>query len=391
MDDGTSQPRTCDVCGKPLRNTNISGVCQSTPECRKERNRRDPRKAPGPKEPARYCEVCGKPIQRNNITGLCSSGGTPECNRERENRERRAKGIPVRQRNTCDRPGCTRTKKRGGVCAMHWSRFERTGSYGPDGVIEIELTEVHAEETYNSWTVLEDGQGAVNKVRCRCVCGAERDVLISALTTGRSQSCGRKCEARRAANPYLLPGTYGQLEVLETGLRSKDLVRIHCNRCGRDADKQAFLIKRGISSTCGCGSGKFTHGLSRHPLYGIWNGMVDRCTNPKATGYEGWGGRGIKVCDRWLDPAAFFEDIERVLGARPEGFSLDRINVDGDYEITNVRWADRKTQAGNRRSVTGLTRQRDALLAEVERLNQALASAPRKRERPAGRMEDPLF
>jgi hypothetical protein len=390
MDDATSEPRTCDVCGKPLRSTNISGVCSSTPECRKERSRRDPRRAPGPKPDQCYCEICGKPIQRNNVTGICASGGTLACARERENRERRAKGIPARKRNKCDRPRCTRTKKRGGVCQMHWSRFERTGDYGPDDAIQIELTEVRAEETYGSWTVLEDGRGAVNKVPCRCACGTPRAVQISALTTGRSLSCGRKCEARRAADPYLLPGTYAQLEVLETGLRSVDMVRIHCNRCGRDTEKQAFLIKQGHSATCGCGKGKFTHGLSRHPLYGTWDGMLDRCTNPRATGYDGYGACGVTVCEGWQGAPDGFLNFVADMGERPDGMTLDRINVEGGYwcgrcpecirlgNPANCRWATAGQQARNKRSVGKLAQQRNAALAEVERLNGLLTSRNRK-------------
>jgi hypothetical protein len=347
----------------------------------------------------RTCKICGKLIQSNNTVGICSSGGTRECRRAREALERRAKGTPEKKRNECDRPGCWRAKKRGGVCGMHWSRFERTGDYGPGEVIQINLIEVHAEETYGSWTVLEGGCGAVNKVPCRCACGTERAVQISALTTGRSLSCGRRCEARRAANPYLRPGTYAQLEVLETGLRSKDMVRIHCNRCGRDTTKQAFLIKQGHSSSCGCGKGKFTHGLSRHPLYGVWNGMLDRCTNPRVAGYKDWGGRGIRVCERWRDPAVFFEDIEHEIGPRPEDvdasgrhlYELDRIDNDGNYEPRNVRWADRKTQAGNRRTVGSVTGKLDAANAEVERLTKLLAATRSRKPPTAPAIQDALF
>lgn len=404
MNDATSEPRACDVCGKSLRNTNISGVCSSTPECRKERSRRDPRKASGPKPVQRYCEICGKQIQRNNLTGLCSSGGTPACNRERENRERRAKGIPARQRNVCDRPGCTRTKKRGGVCQMHWSRFERTGNYGPDGVIEIELTEVRAEETYGSWTVLEGGRGAVNKVSCRCACDIERSVQISALTTGRSQSCGRKCEARRAAEPYLMPGTYGGLEVLEAGLRSKDAVRVHCNRCGADTTKQAILIKSGISLSCGCGRGRFTHGLSRHPLYGTWDGMWARCTNPNANNYDNYGACGIVPCEGWKGAPEGLLNFIADMGERPPGMTLDRKDPEGGYwcgrcaecvrlgHPANCQWATNEQQARNKRSVGKLAQQRNAALAEVERLNRAIASASRKSARPtAGAAQGALF
>lgn len=89
------------------------------------------------------------------------------------------------------------------------------------------------------------------------------------------------------------------------------------------------------------------------PLHRIWRQMIQRCENPKDKRYARYGGRGIKVCQRWKDSfAAFLEDV----GPRPEGkgeggralYSIDRIENDGNYEPGNVRWATTKTQAGNR-------------------------------------------
>lgn len=82
----------------------------------------------------------------------------------------------------------------------------------------------------------------------------------------------------------------------------------------------------------------------RSGTYRSWDGMKQRCLNPKATGYKRYGGAGVAVCDRWLK----FENFLADMGERPEGTTLDRINPERGYEPGNCRWADRSTQNRNR-------------------------------------------
>ena len=89
--------------------------------------------------------------------------------------------------------------------------------------------------------------------------------------------------------------------------------------------------------THGHTSGKFS------PEYHSWASMLQRCTNPLRKGYKHYGGKGVQVCARWLK----FENFLADMGSRPEGMSLDRIDVQGNYTPENCRWADKVTQARN--------------------------------------------
>jgi hypothetical protein len=91
---------------------------------------------------------------------------------------------------------------------------------------------------------------------------------------------------------------------------------------------------------------KTTHGLSRSGTWNSWMGMRVRCTDPSNKKYADYGGRGIRVCERWQSFDAFLADM----GPRPAGrFSLDRIDVNGNYEPSNCRWATDTEQRHNRR------------------------------------------
>jgi hypothetical protein len=87
----------------------------------------------------------------------------------------------------------------------------------------------------------------------------------------------------------------------------------------------------------------------RYPLQASWRQMINRCYNEFSASYEDYGARGITVCDRWRDPVNGYARFLADMGPRPEGFSLDRINNDGNYTPRNCRWADLATQSRNKR------------------------------------------
>lgn len=119
-----------------------------------------------------------------------------------------------------------------------------------------------------------------------------------------------------------------------------------------------YDLVSGRSTNCGCVRNEKTkarntiHGLSsrtgRHLIYGVWAGMKNRCTNTSHVGYKDYGGRGIKVCDRWLKFENFRDDM---LSSWKKGLQLDRINNDGNYETKNCRWVNSAQNRRNRRRV----------------------------------------
>jgi hypothetical protein len=157
--------------------------------------------------------------------------------------------------------------------------------------------------------------------------------------------------------------SFGRLTVLERagiskGGRSQWLCVCQCDR---ESIVEGSNLRSGHTKSCGCwqtevvratglkNSDRLKHGHCAHhrpsSTYNSWLAMLQRCNWPKAMSYPRYGGRGITVCERWMK----FENFLADMGERPPGTSIDRKDVDGNYEPGNCRWATRKEQRANRR------------------------------------------
>ena len=132
--------------------------------------------------------------------------------------------------------------------------------------------------------------------------------------------------------------------------------------CGKESVVMGSNLKNGTTNSCGCIRSLSSsirlkqHGMTSTPTYKVWSGIRTRTGNPRSTNYELYGGRGIKCCERWESFKTFLEDM----GERPPGMTIDRIDVNGDYEPSNCRWATKEEQAKNKRKCKLINK--DALL-----------------------------
>lgn len=204
-------------------------------------------------------------------------------------------------------------------------------------------------ETFGLLTVLcAFGKNSTKEIiwHCVCECGNTKNAKTSHLTSGKIKSCGCIGMIKKE----LIGKTFGMVTVIRmegNDTNNELLWGCQCD-CGKYFIKRGSDIRKGRIKSCGCILlAKDANTPIKKKLYSVWGGMKARCLNPKAVGYNNYGGRGIQICNQWSESFTnFFEDMAPTF--RP-GLTIERINNDGHYTKNNCKWATRAEQQKNKR------------------------------------------
>lgn len=192
---------------------------------------------------------------------------------------------------------------------------------------------------------------------CKCDCGLVYEARASHVKAGAIQQC-RNCRnvnrgelmKQRALESHQINmgkrfGNFTVVDIFVNGKLSGVYYGCKCD-CGNISLLQSYVVIVGKSTKCRKCADKLNekHGMVYTPTYSTWFTMRRRCSDPKTQNYKRYGGRGIRVCDRWQS----FENFLADMGVKPKGLQIDRIDNDGPYAPGNCRWVTPKENANNK-------------------------------------------
>lgn len=181
-----------------------------------------------------------------------------------------------------------------------------------------------------------------------CDCGSLTEKRMDNVKYGNTSSCG-KCKKTKLQE---LPKFINSIEILEDlGMNNqanpKREALFKCNFCGNSFISTINAVKTGNKKSCGClikTAHRFKHLKTKHPLYRKWAGMISRTENQKEKSYKNYGHKNIKVCDEWRNDFMSFYDWA-INNNWEYGLTIDRINVNGNYEPSNCQWITMKANS----------------------------------------------
>lgn len=190
---------------------------------------------------------------------------------------------------------------------------------------------------------------------CKCDCGKFVISTAVELKSGQVKSCGCIRRSEKLTNKKI--DRLLVTELLEDNGNNTNTIYLCKCDCGNTKQYSHSSLMSGRVKSCGCLNKELqqkfkdnlvTHGLSSNPCYRVWVDMIKRCTNENSNNYYNYGGRGITVCNEWLNS---FEKFYKDMGERPgPEYSIDRKDTNGNYEPNNCKWSTDKEQANNRRN-----------------------------------------
>lgn len=211
-------------------------------------------------------------------------------------------------------------------------------------------------EKYGRFTVVAKDNSASGKTKwiCKCDCGVVKSVISSNLRRGVTKSCGclqRELQSTRQTIDRT-GQVFGRLKVIgKDGFKGGQVAWLCQCQCGNTVTVPSYYLGSGTTQSCGClqreRASEFsrTHGMSNSREYRIWSAMKTRCSNENRDNYKYYGGRGISVCSRWINS---FENFIADMGPCPsDKHSIERKDVNGNYEPGNCYWATQSEQLRN--------------------------------------------